>query len=49
MFAGINLPEQPYAMFSVDQLAPQVTVTNISGIDPVSWYPESKVIQDYCQ
>lgn len=39
MYTGIDLPEQPYSWFSVDQLAPQVTLNNISTIDPVSWAP----------
>jgi len=37
MYTGIDLPEQPYSWFSVDQLAPQVTINNTSTIDPVSW------------
>lgn len=37
MYEGIELPEQDYSWFSVDQLAPQVVIINTSTNDPVSW------------
>ncbi|HOM79711.1 MAG TPA: hypothetical protein PLZ47_06460, partial [Candidatus Cloacimonas acidaminovorans] len=39
MYEGIELPEQDYSWFSVDQLAPQVVIINTSTNDPVSWAP----------
>lgn len=40
-FEDIEMPEdnRPYSQFSVDQIAPSVTLTNISTNDPVSWAP----------